>query len=307
MKERVIQLGEYFGMSPEYTAAIEDDFDWFERFGINTEKRWAHFLAQCAHESGGFSLFEENLNYRPKTLMRVWPRRFPTLGVAKRYGIASGMSVVEKYDRNVALANKVYGGRMGNDRPSDGWRYRGRGPIQLTGCSNYTAAGARLGLDLVGDPDMVCEDPFTGLAVAAWFFCTRTYKGKTCAQWADSNSVAYVTRAINGGKHGLADRQNKTSKAIAILQSGNTLEIPTNLPLVRKGSKCTAVKYLQRCLVDMGYAKFSPTNYFGAKTAKAVIAFQRDNGLKPDAIVGKSTWACLQVRHELHCELNKAA
>lgn len=306
MKQNVLKAFSEAGLPDAYIQALTVDFEWFEKFGIDTTNRWAHFIAQCGHESGSFSRFEENLNYRAHTLMRVWPHRFPTLSAAKQYGVVSGMSKDDRTARNTKLANKVYGGRMGNDHPNDGYRYRGRGPIQLTGSNNYAAAGAYMGLDLIGDPDIVTADPFIGLAVAAWFFCTRTYKGKTCAEWADANSVAYVTRAINGGKHGLADRKSRTDKATAWLNASAPKAVyvpPRPRHTIRVGSRSTDVKYLQRMLIDMGYARFSVTNYFGPKTVKAIKAFQTANGLTPDAIVGPVTWGVLQLRYELHREL----
>ena len=150
----------------------------------------AMFLAQMYHESGGFKTMSENLNYRVDTLMKISKR-------AQGAGRAAVDQVVKAGP--VAIAEFMYGGRMGNNAPGDGWKYRGRGPTQLTGKANYEAAGKALGLDLINNPDLVAE-PEVGARVAAWFWNTKV--GSKGA----SGDVTAVTRVINGGTNGLADR-----------------------------------------------------------------------------------------------------
>lgn len=162
-----------------------------DKYQINTPKRVAMFLAQVLHESGNLSRVEENLNYKADRLVAVFPKYFRTLQEAQ--------AVVGKPD---AIARRVYGGRMGNDAaPSnDGYSYRGRGLIQLTGKANYKAASDALGVDFVAHPGLLCE-PSYAASVAGWFFSAR------CNQFADRDDVVGCTKVINGGTNGLVDRK----------------------------------------------------------------------------------------------------
>ena len=157
--------------------------------GIDTPNEMASFLAQFGHETAGFTRFEENLNYSADRLMKVWPRRFPELHVAVMYA-----------HNPERLAEKVYGGRMGNDQPGDGWRYRGRGP-QLTGKNNYRKAGAMVGLNLLAAPDLMLE-PDVGVKVA----CVG-WKVMGLSEHDDDADARAETELINGGVIGLKDRQ----------------------------------------------------------------------------------------------------
>lgn len=156
------------------------------------------FLGQVLHESAGLTRFSENLNYSAERLCDVWPTRFPTIEAARPYA------------RNPeSLANKVYGGRMGNTEPGDGWRYRGRGPIQLTGKDNYRAVGDLMGQDLVGLPELMEQPRYALEAAIAW--------------WEDRipdsmlGDTEKVSRRVNGGLIGLADRIELTHAAGAAL------------------------------------------------------------------------------------------
>lgn len=158
------------------------------RFKINSPVRMAAFIAQVGHESGQLTRMAENLNYSADRLQAVWPNRFDA---------ALAAQVARKPEQ---IANIAYGGRMGNALPGDGWKYRGRGLIQLTGASNYRAAGAALGLDLVNHPELV-EQPDTAALVASWF-----WQSNGLNELADSGQFAKITRTINGGLTGQADR-----------------------------------------------------------------------------------------------------
>jgi putative chitinase len=174
----------------------------FEHFEINTPERVAMFLAQTAHESGNYSAVSENLNYSAKALMAFWPKKFA--GVAEQYA-----RLPEK------IANRAYCDRMGNgnEASGDGYKYRGRGAIQLTGKDNYTACGKALGLDLVNDPDQVAQNPVAILS-AGWFWDTRRLN-----QWADKGDVLTVTKRINGGTIGLEDRKKHYEHILHVVQS----------------------------------------------------------------------------------------
>ncbi|CAB4241828.1 COG3179 Predicted chitinase [uncultured Caudovirales phage] len=174
----------------------------FEHFEINTPNRMAMFLAQTAHESGNFSAVEENLHYKAKALMAFWPKRFQ--GVAEQYQMNP-----EK------IANRAYCDRMGNgnEASGEGWAYRGRGLIQLTGKDNYRHCGDALGIDLLSDPDQVSHNPVAVLS-AGWFWNTRKLNAIS-----DTGNVEHVTKLINGGTIGLAERTAHFNHIVQVLQS----------------------------------------------------------------------------------------
>jgi putative chitinase len=165
-----------------------------EKFGVNTPLRLAHFLAQCGHESGGFRLTQENLNYSAKGLMGIFKKYFPTQALADAYA--------RKPEK---IANKVYGNRMGNgpETSGEGFKFRGRGYIQLTGKQNYTAFDLAVEDDILANPDLVSTKH--ALASAAWF-----WKKNGLNLIADTGSstevVTKITKRVNGGTIGLADR-----------------------------------------------------------------------------------------------------
>jgi putative chitinase len=164
------------------------------KFGINTPLRLAHFLAQCGHESGGFKATQENLNYSAKGLMGIFKKYFPTQALA------------EQYQRNPQkIASKVYGGRMGNGPEStgEGFKFRGRGYIQLTGKENYTAFGKSINEDMTVNPDKVATH--YPLLSAAWFF-SKNGLHKLADGGATDAVVTQITKRVNGGTIGLADR-----------------------------------------------------------------------------------------------------
>jgi putative chitinase len=174
----------------------------FEKYGINTEKRQAAFIGQCMHESGGFKLLEENLNYSAKALMATWPSRFPTEEMANQYA------------RNPEkIANKVYGGRMGNadESSGEGWKYRGRGIKQLTGKENYQRCSEALGVDLVENPDLLLDPKYATLS-AGWFWNKHNLN-----DLADKSDIETMTKRINGGLLGLDARKAAIHKAESVL------------------------------------------------------------------------------------------
>jgi putative chitinase len=165
-----------------------------EKFQINTPLRLAHFLAQCGHESGGFRLTKENLNYSAKGLMGIFKKYFPTEALAKQY---------ERKPEKIA--NKVYGGRMGNgpEASGDGAKFCGRGYIQLTGKDNYTAFGKSINEDICTNPQAVADK--YALLSAAWFF-NKNGLHKLADGGATDAVVTQITKRVNGGTIGLADR-----------------------------------------------------------------------------------------------------
>ena len=214
--------------------------------------RIAHFLGQTCHESAGFRTTEE---------------------------FASG---------------QAYEGRksLGNTKPGDGPRYKGRGLLQLTGRANYGAYGKAMGIDLVGNPDLASK-PVLSLRIACEYWQNRSINA-AC----DDDDIVEVTRLVNGGSNGLDDRRGYTGKAktaIARLEgfilSG---EAPPagGRPVLRRGSKGDAVTELQRMLRKLGFLVAVDAD-FGAGTEVAVAAFQRDKKISADGIVGGLSWAAL--------------
>jgi putative chitinase len=172
----------------------------FEKYQINTPKRQACFIGQCMHESGGFKFLKENLNYSAKALMATWPSRFPDMDMA------------EKYERQPEkIANKVYSGRMGNTEDGDGAKYIGRGLIQLTGKDNYMAFGEAIGEDLVSNPQLVEQPRYAALS-AGWFWNKRGLNAL-----ADVMDIETMSKRINGGTIGMADRIAKINKVLDVL------------------------------------------------------------------------------------------
>ena len=163
------------------------------KFNITNNLRLAHFLAQCGHESGGFKAVSENVNYSAAGLKGIFGKYFPG-------------NLAESYARNPQkIASRVYGGRMGNGPEStgDGYKYRGRGYIQLTGKQNYTNFAKFIGEDTVNNPDLVATK--YPLASAAFFFDSNKLWA-ICDKGADNATITAVTKRVNGGTIGLADR-----------------------------------------------------------------------------------------------------
>jgi putative chitinase len=174
-------------------AVIAQIPDTAAKFGITNVLRLAHFLSQCGHESGGFKAVNENLNYSADGLKKIFPKYFPG-------------NISESYARNPEkIASKVYGGRMGNgdEASKEGWKFRGRGYIQLTGKANYTAFDKLVEEDIIANPDLVATK--YPLSSAAFFFQSNGL-WSICDKGADDATVTAVTKRVNGGTIGLADR-----------------------------------------------------------------------------------------------------
>lgn len=177
----------------------------FPEYEIDTPQRMAAFVAQCAHESGGFMVLTENLNYRWQSLRKIFPKYFPTDELAQDYA--------GRPNKQEAIANRIYASRMGNgpEESGDGYRYRGRGLIQLTGRSNYTWFAASLEIS----PEEATEylTTFEGAAQSAcWFWETNKLN-----QWADKGDILTLTKRINGGTIGLDDRIKHYEHALHVL------------------------------------------------------------------------------------------
>lgn len=245
----------------------------FVKYQINTVNRIAGFMAQCAHESNDFRSLEENLNYSLDALNRVFPRYF---GPGKRNAA--------EYARNPEkIANYVYmdefrskSGALGNTQPGDGWRFRGRGIKQLTGRNNYAAFGKTVGMTAEEAAEYVAT-PKGAFESACWFW----NRSKLNAV-ADSDDIVRMTKIINGGDIGLADRKNRYSKAKSILSSVKSVPDAVNqqitdsvtqstVTVLKRGSKGDLVKQVQSAL------KIGADGIFGMQTEVAVRSWQRIN------------------------------
>jgi len=172
-------------------------------YEIDTPQRVAAFIAQCAHESGGFRMLKENLNYRAVTLRKIFPKYFPTDELAAQYA-----------GKPELIANKVYGGRMGNgdEASGDGFRYCGRGLIQLTGKNNYIAFAESIETPVEEIPEFL--GTFEGAVQSACWF----WESNNLNQWADKGDILTLTRRINGGTIGLDDRIKHYEHALHVLE-----------------------------------------------------------------------------------------
>jgi len=186
-------------IGPEWVEPLNECF---ARFDIDTTLRQAAFIGQCGHECGNFKVLRENLNYKAATLMKLWPKRFPTLEVANQYA-----------GNPKKIANMVYANRMGNrdEASGDGHRFSGKGCIQLTGHANFFHASQAIGVDFVMQPDLVATPKYAALT-AGWFWSTHK-----CNQLADASNWIGLTKVINGGTIGLDDRVHHINLALAAL------------------------------------------------------------------------------------------
>lgn len=241
----------------------------FEGYRIaESEVRLHYFLAQLGHESAGLTVVTENLNYRAERIVKVWPRRFA--------GIEAARPCAGNPRR---LANTVYGGRMGNGPPAsdDGWRYRGRGYIQITGRATYAAIGRLAQLDLLDQPDLAAQ-PGLALLTACAF-----WRSKGLNTICDGRDFTRLTRRINGGTNGLRDRRAWLDKVRRVL---------AGRPADRAGLDTATIIDLQRALQDKGYAGVGAADgIIGPRTMAAVMAFRSDSGLPEGGIDGDLTTA----------------
>lgn len=262
-------------------------------YRINSPLRVAGFMAQCCHESNNFKVLEENLNYSAEGLNKIFPKYF----------IKSGRDAAKYAKQPEKIANVVYGGRMGNgdEKSGDGYRYRGRGVIQLTGKDNYTAFGKDANVNRT--PEQVIEYLSTkrgALASAAWYWNSRSINDA-----ADAGDIVKMTKLVNGGTIGLEDRKKHYEHILEILEGkvhhtpaapatpkpAAVKTTPTAAPktatTVKLGSKGDTVKALQAAL------GLAPDGDFGPATQASLKEWQAKNGLTSDGVAGPKTLAAL--------------
>jgi|TARA_B110000444_G_scaffold152751_1_gene142929 putative chitinase len=279
------QLAQLIPGNKEVDAWYEALVAVMPKYGINTERRAAHFISQCAHESNNFRSLQENLNYSEKALKAVFGRYF---GDAPKANAA-------EYARNPEkIANRVYFDKyrkykMGNTNEGDGWLFRGRGLKQLTGRENYTKFGASVNMTAEEAAEYVAT-PAGAVESACWFWDTKKLNNI-----ADTDNVTKMTKVINGGNIGLADRQQRYAKAMEVF--GNPVSIVEDdgddnfdideIGVLRKGSRGEGVKMMQEAL------GVGADGAFGPGTERALKAWQTANGLTADGIAGPATLGVL--------------
>lgn len=271
------------GAAPDIVAGIVEHQAYLAQYGIDTPRRVSHFLGQCATETAGFTRLEENLYYTTAARLKaVWPSRFPTPASAA------------PYLRNPqALANKVYGGRLGNTGPNDGWLHRGSGCKQTTGKANYQAVEKDTGLPVVSKPEMLRRFPEALQSACIYWRDNRLNR------FADGDDIVALTKAIQGGSGGLADRRIYTDRAkrVAWAVDGTVMPAPSPKPsrgpLLRIGARGEAVTDAQQLLAAHGY-EVLVDGKFGQGTDNIVRAFQEDRGMMADGVIGSATWTALR-------------
>lgn len=262
--------------------------EWIEAFkilpiqGINSNKRIAAFISQCGHESAGFTRFVENLNYSANGLNAVFPKYFKNIGID-----------ANNYAKNPQkIANYIYANRMGNGsvESGDGYKYRGRGPIQLTGKNNYRDFSLEYQVDVLNNPDLVLTDKKISLLSAIWY-----WRKNNLNNYADKEDIKGLTKAINGGYLGLEERLDEYKKIMSLLGSTSTAIVSVTeqdnynnfdfklLGTLRRGSSGVGVILIQTLL------GIEQLGTFGPKTEEAVKDFQRKHNLTPDGVVGPIT------------------
>ena len=258
--------------------------DILPKYGVTTERRVAHFLSQCAHESGNFKRLEENLNYSAKALRAVFGRYF---------GDAPKRDADEYHRQPEMIANYVYMDefrkyKMGNVNEGDGWLFRGRGLKQLTGRDNYTRFGDSIGISAEEAAEYVAT-PKGAVESACWFWDANNLN-----DIADTDNVVKMTKKINGGKIGLEDRQQRYTNAMEVLGMSAEMvaddddddieDIIDDIGVLRKGSRGEGVKIMQEAL------GIGADGVFGPGTERALKKWQADNGLVADGIAGPATF-----------------
>lgn len=270
----------------DYLEAISQGDRLFEQYEITTPLRRAHFLAQALHETGGFTILRESMNYSAKRLTEIF-------GVNRHTAAVTPTEAAQLTGHPEAIAERVYGlgnprkaGELGNSQPGDGFHFRGNGILQTTGRGNHQRLGAACDVDFENNPDLVTT-PEHALkpALQEW------HEGNLNA-FADKNDIRTITYRINGGYNGIADRQAWFNKLWPLLRESDQ---PNKA--WQAGVEDDAVTWLQEALNDLGATPILLVDgRYGPATRKAVRAFQVAAGIVADGVYGPVTAAALQLR-----------
>jgi len=270
-KEKIVHL---LHGNPEAEAWADAAMEILPKYEINTPNRVAGFFAQTGHESQSLKVLEENLFYRAETLDKIFPKYFKN----------AGRNAAEYAKQPQKIANVVYANRMGNGdaASNDGYNFRGRGPIQLTGRENYTNFGKTVGLTAEEVIDYI-QTKKGALESACWYWKSRNLNA-TC----DANDIVKMTKLINGGTIGLEDRKKHYNEALAILGgAAPAAASAASGGVLRRGSKGDDVKKMQAKL------GLTADGDFGPGTEAALKKWQAANGLTADGVAGPKTLAKL--------------
>lgn len=269
------------GAKPQIISGIVLHQHLLQKYGIDNRQRVSMFLGQVCVETAGLTRLEENLYYTTASrLCAVWPTRFRTKAAARPY-----LRNPQK------LANKVYGGRLGNKGPNDGWLFRGSGCKQTTGKHNFSVVQRETGLNVIDNPGLLRDFP-EALESACIYWKTNNLN-----RFADVGDVTGLTRAVQGGKGGLADRRVYTERALRVdwnpAAAGSEQSEVNAEPIVRIDNRGRAVEMAQERLSAHGY-EIQVDGRFGPGTDNIVREFQEDHGLMPDGVIGPRTWKALK-------------
>lgn len=270
----------------EYVEALRTGDKLFRAHEITTPIRMAHFLAQALHETGGFSVLRESMNYSADRLVKIF-------GVHHHSAAVTSAEAQQLARNQEAIAERVYGlgnpkkaRELGNTEPGDGFRYRGNGVLQTTGRSNHRRMGKACGVDFEGDPSLVTA-PEHALKPALQHWTVNNLN-----EAADKNDIRTITRKINGDFIGLKDREDHYGKLWALLKGDDQPDDPW-----RSGEPDGSVKWLQRALNTLGASpELVVDGHTGPKTRKAVRDFQTAAGLPVDGVAGPVTLAAIKLR-----------
>lgn len=243
--------------------------DAMTEFGIDTNQRCVMFLAQVLHESGSLHVVAENLNYSADGLMKTFPKYYPNAAYANKHA-----------RQPIKIASRVYANRMGNgdEASQDGYAYRGRGLIQITGKNNYASFGSDVSQDILVNPSYL-ETPEGAARSAAWFWHVNNLN-----RFADKGDIIGCSKAVNGGTNGLQERISYYNHGMDVIKAVPTTTQFTSLIPGSKGSQVAEAQKLLGLDADGSY---------GPATSAAVKSFQQLNGLSVDGIIGPATWTAL--------------
>jgi len=232
---------------------------------INTPNRIAAFIAQCGHETAGWKVFTENLNYSEKALNTLF----------HKYFAGAGLNAADYARQPEKIANVIYASRMGNNDSSDGWKYHGRGAIQLTGKDNYKQFSRDCGIPAYYLPELITDDMNNIIRTGTWYWTKHNLN-----DYADKSDIKGITKKINGGYIGLAERTSLYHKILNCM-NGNSTEFSGTISAGSIGS------YVVQIQAALG---LNADGIFGAGTDKAVKTYQSEHNLIVDGIVGTITF-----------------
>lgn len=259
-----------------YTVAMQ----MFRKYDIETPNRIAGFMSQGGHESGDFRVLQENLNYSADGLLKTFPRYF-NRQMASAFARKPEQIANRVYDD----ANRTPTGKLGNVNPGDGWRFRGRGIFQLTGRNNYTAFGASIGMS-AEEAAAYCETLQGAMESACWFWKTRRLE-----RFADAGDIVGLSRAVNGGTNGLADRQQRWNSALRLMRNASAPVSESDKSMLPKektlgrGSRGQVVRDVQAALKRAVDPKIAVDGSFGPNTERAVATWQRNNNFPDNGVL----------------------